>query len=94
MGEAELSGVSSQVLNPYSDLIFQATGAKSCRDSHRAERDNSPSLQVLDNDLARNLRSEAKGIHGPDVLLTVCVVMREGKWELRNAWGRTTETHL
>ena len=64
-GEAEPPGAGSQALNPHSDLIFLATGAKSCWDCHRAERDNSLSPQVLENDLVRNLRSKAKGIHGP-----------------------------
>jgi hypothetical protein len=64
-GESEPPGAGSQVLNPHSDLIFRATGAKSCRDCHRAERDSSLSRQVFDNDLVRNLRSKAKGIHGP-----------------------------
>ncbi len=63
--EAEPLGAGSQMLNPHSDLIFRATGAKSCRDCHRAERDDSLSPQVVENDLVRNLRSKAKGIHGP-----------------------------
>ena len=63
--EAEPLGAGSQMLNPHSDLIFRATGAKSCLDCHRVERDNSLSPQVLENDLVRNLRSKAKGIHGP-----------------------------
>ena len=64
-GEVEPPGVGSQALNPHSDLIFRATGAKSCRDCHRTERDNSLSPQVMDNELVRTLRSKAKGIHGP-----------------------------
>jgi cytochrome c2 len=63
--EAEPLGAGSQMLNPHSDLIFRATRAKSCRDCHRVERDNSLSPQVLENDLVRNLRSKAEGIHGP-----------------------------
>lgn len=54
-----------QTVNPHSDLIFRATGAKTCWDCHRAERDKSLSPRALDNDLVRNLRSKAKGIHGP-----------------------------
>lgn len=54
-----------QTINPHSDLIFRATGAKTCRDCHREERDQSLSPRTLDNDLVRNLRSKAKGIHGP-----------------------------
>ncbi|TKB82639.1 MAG: hypothetical protein E8D44_11470 [Nitrospira sp.] len=54
-----------QTINPHSDLIFRATGAKTCRDCHQAERDQSLSPRTLDNDLVRNLRSKAKGIHGP-----------------------------
>jgi len=54
-----------QTINPHSDLIFRATGAKTCWDCHRAERDQSLSPRTLDNDLVRNLRSKAKGIHGP-----------------------------
>jgi len=64
-GEVEPPGVGSQALNPHSDLIFRATGAKSCRDCHRTEKDNSLSPQVMDNELVRTLRSKAKGIHGP-----------------------------
>ena len=64
-GELESPGAGSQVLNPHSDLIFRATGAESCRDCHRAEKDHSLSRHVLDNDLVRNLRAKAKGIHGP-----------------------------
>lgn len=64
-GESESPGAGSQVPNPHSDLIFRATEAESCRDCHRAERDHSLSRQVLDNDLVRNLRAKAKGIHGP-----------------------------
>ncbi|MCS6291506.1 MAG: hypothetical protein H8J66_00405 [Nitrospira sp.] len=54
-----------QTINPHSDLIFRATGAKTCWDCHRAERDQSLSPRTLDNDLVRNLRSKAQGIHGP-----------------------------
>lgn len=54
-----------QTMNPHSDLIFRTTGATSCRDCHRAERDNSLSPRTLDNDLVRNLRTKAKGVHGP-----------------------------
>lgn len=54
-----------QTVNPHSDLIFRVTGATSCWDCHRAERDQSLSPRTLDNDLVRNLRSKAKGIHGP-----------------------------
>lgn len=54
-----------QTLNPHSDLIFRATGAKTCWDCHRAARDQSLSPLTMDNDLVRNLRSKAKGIHGP-----------------------------
>jgi cytochrome c2 len=63
--EAEPLAAGRQMLNPHSDLIFRATGAKSCRDCHRAERDDSLSPQVVENELVRNLRSKAKGIHGP-----------------------------
>lgn len=58
-------GAVDQTVNPHSDLIFRATGATSCRDCHRAARDQSLSPRTLDNDLVRNLRSKAKGIHGP-----------------------------
>jgi hypothetical protein len=54
-----------QTVNPHSDLIFRATGAKTCWDCHREERDKSLSSRTLDNDLVRNLRAKAKGIHGP-----------------------------
>lgn len=54
-----------ETVNPHSDLIFRATGAKTCWDCHRAERDRSLSPRTLDNDLVRNLRSKAKGVHGP-----------------------------
>lgn len=54
-----------QVVNPHSDLIYRATGAKTCWDCHRAERDQSLSLRTLDNELVRTLRLKAAGVHGP-----------------------------
>jgi len=62
---AAVSAEVYQAANPHSDLIFRATGAKTCRDCHRVERDQSLSPRTLENDLVRNLRSKAKGIHGP-----------------------------
>ena len=64
-GAVSAPGAVDQTINPHSDLIFRATGATSCWDCHRAERDQSLSPRTLDNDLVRNLRSKAKGIHGP-----------------------------
>jgi hypothetical protein len=52
-------------LNPHSDLIFRATGATSCLDCHRAGKEGEISGQVRDNELVRNLKAKAKGIHGP-----------------------------
>ena len=63
--QAAVPAEGQQTVNPHSDLIFRATGAKTCWDCHRAERDQSLSSRTLDNDLVRNLRSKAKGIHGP-----------------------------
>ncbi|MEQ1655758.1 MAG: hypothetical protein ABL960_08680 [Nitrospira sp.] len=63
--QAAVPAAVDQTVNPHSDLIFRATGAKTCRDCHREERDKSLSPRTLDNDLVRNLRSKAKGIHGP-----------------------------
>lgn len=63
--QAAVLAAVDQTVNPHSDLIFRATGAKTCWDCHRAERDERLSPRTLDNDLVRNLRSKAKGIHGP-----------------------------
>jgi hypothetical protein len=64
-GVSPASVAVDQTPNPHSDLIFRATGAKTCWDCHRAARDQSLSPLTMDNDLVRNLRSKAKGIHGP-----------------------------
>ncbi len=57
--------VDGQPLNPHSDLIFRATGAKACGDCHLVDRDGALRHHVVDNDLVRWLRARAKGIHGP-----------------------------
>ena len=51
--------------NPHSDLIYRATGATSCMDCHRADREGRPMSQVMDNSRVRDLKAKAKGIHGP-----------------------------
>jgi hypothetical protein len=63
--EAGAHDTESQALNPHSDFIFRATGATSCRDCHRIGKSGSLSPQSIDNDLVRNLREKANGIHGP-----------------------------
>lgn len=65
MGEAEIQGAGSQTLNPHSDLIFRATGAKSCGDCHRTGRNGGLSPQAMNNELVRGLIAKAKGVHGP-----------------------------
>jgi hypothetical protein len=52
-------------LNPHSDLIFRATGAKACADCHRLDKAGAVTATVQDNDLVRDLKAKAKGIHGP-----------------------------
>ena len=63
--EAGIQDMEGHALNPHSDLIFRATGATSCRDCHRIGKSGSLSSQTFDNNLVRNLREKAKGIHGP-----------------------------
>ena len=53
------------VSNPHSDLIFRATGARSCKDCHGIGKSGVLITKPLDNDLVRALREKAKGIHGP-----------------------------
>lgn len=62
--EAGIPDKDGHVLNPHSDLIFRATGA-TCWECHRIGKSGSLSSQTIDNDLVRNLRERAKGIHGP-----------------------------
>lgn len=52
-------------VNPHSDLIFRATGAKACTDCHRIDKAGVVTAMVQDNDLVRELKAKAKGIHGP-----------------------------
>jgi hypothetical protein len=65
VGQAGSSDAGGRPWNPHSDLIFRATGAKSCGDCHRTGRDGILSPQAMHNDLVRQLRAKAKGIHGP-----------------------------
>lgn len=58
-------GQEEVILNPHSDLIFRATGARSCGDCHRIGRDGRLQAQVVENDLVTELRGRAKGVHGP-----------------------------
>jgi hypothetical protein len=64
-GETVAPGSETQILNPHSDLVFRATGAESCRDCHRIGASGRLSSRTIDNDVVRNLREKAKGIHGP-----------------------------
>ena len=57
--------IADQTSNPHSDLIFRATGAKACSDCHGVARAGGLDSRPLDNDLVRNLRGKAIGIHGP-----------------------------
>ncbi|HLZ33904.1 MAG TPA: hypothetical protein VKP13_07795 [Nitrospira sp.] len=63
--DAGTKATDSQLSNPHSDLIFRATGATTCRDCHQIDKSGSLSSRAIDNDLTRNLRAKAKGIHGP-----------------------------
>lgn len=54
-----------KISNPHSDLIFRATGASSCRDCHGVGKSGVLITKPLNNDLVRELREKAKGIHGP-----------------------------
>jgi len=63
--ESSPPGGESRALNPHSDLIFRATGATSYQDCHRLGNSGTLGPQPLDNNLVRNLREKAKGIHGP-----------------------------
>lgn len=65
VGQPNSPSVGSQMLNPHSDLIFRTTGATSCKDCHRVGKSGDLSPLTIDNDLVRNLREKAKGIHGP-----------------------------
>jgi hypothetical protein len=62
MTVADSGGLS---VNPHSDLIFRATGARSCQDCHRAGKEGELTVQVLDNVLVQELKAKAKGVHGP-----------------------------
>ncbi len=55
----------SQAPNPHSNLIFRATGATSCRDCHRIGKSGDLLPRPIDNDLVKQLREKAKGVHGP-----------------------------
>jgi hypothetical protein len=52
-------------MNPHSDLIFRATGATACLDCHRAGKEGTLRPEVQDNALVQELKTKAKGIHGP-----------------------------
>jgi hypothetical protein len=51
--------------NPHSDLIFRATGARSCQDCHRIEKAGVLNPRPIENTLVTTLRGKAKGVHGP-----------------------------
>ena len=57
--------IANQVPNPHSDLIFRATGARSCRDCDAIDKSGGINPHPLDNTLVTALRGRAKGIHGP-----------------------------
>jgi len=65
MGQARPPSVGSQILNPHSDLIFRATGATSCQDCHRIGKSDVLNPLTIENELVRNLREKARGVHGP-----------------------------
>ena len=52
-------------VNPHSDLIFRASGATSCLDCHRADKEGRPITPIQDNALVRDLKAKAEGVHGP-----------------------------
>jgi len=51
------------ITNPHGDLVFRATGASSCRDCHRVDRE--VRIVVLDNAPVRTLIAKGRGNHGP-----------------------------
>jgi hypothetical protein len=55
----------TELPNPHSDLIFRATGARSCRDCHGIDKAGALSPRPIENTLVTTLRGKAKGIHGP-----------------------------
>lgn len=57
--------IESQAPNPHSNLIFRATGATSCRDCHRIGTSGDLLPRPIDNDMVKQLREKAKGVHGP-----------------------------
>lgn len=57
--------IESQAPNPHSNLIFRATGATSCRDCHRIGKSGDLVPRPIDNDMVKELREKAKGVHGP-----------------------------
>lgn len=62
---ARVADTGGMVVNPHSDLIFRATGAKQCTDCHRVDKEGRLASQALDNVLVQDLKGKAKGIHGP-----------------------------
>ena len=58
-------GAEAGLLNPHSDLIFRATGATSCLNCHRTNREGRLTARVQDNAKVQELKAKAKGIHGP-----------------------------
>lgn len=57
--------IANQLPNPHSDLIFRATGARSCRDCHAIDKSGALNPRPLDNTFVTALRGKAKGVHGP-----------------------------
>jgi hypothetical protein len=53
------------ILNPHSDLVFNATGTTSCRDCHAPMKGATRHPAVLDNAAVRGLIAKGKGAHGP-----------------------------
>lgn len=53
------------VVNPHSDLIFRATGTRSCRDCHASVKGSAGRPRILDNAAVRGLIAKGKGAHGP-----------------------------
>lgn len=62
---SEARDIESQAPNPHGNLIFRATGATSCRDCHRIGKSGDLLPRPIDNDMVKQLREKAKGVHGP-----------------------------
>jgi hypothetical protein len=59
------AAIANELPNPHSDLIFRATGARSCQDCHSIDKAGALSSRPIENTLVTTLRGKAKGVHGP-----------------------------